>query len=372
MSKVIAIEAQRIFRKKKGGMDVVVLEIIRELQKIDKVNRYYILVAPGPDRCLEPTGNFTIVEIPGNFYPLWEQYLLVKALRKISPDIVHCTSNTAPLFWRGKMLLTLHDIIFLEKLEGRNSSRYQQMGRIYRRLFVPPLLRRDIPLITVSNSEKEHIRHALGIADSRIRVIYNACSDHFYRRDFGAEPRENRAIPDQYFLALGNTDPRKNMMGLLRAYRLYRSFSPNPIPLVITALSAEELQQYLLQLDASDLTSHIILPGFVSWKDLPWWYSGAVAFLYISLREGFGIPILESMACGTPVLTSSISSMPEVAGSNGLLADPFMPDQIADWLLRLETDESLREAQSRYGLERVKHFSWRKSAEQVLSLYRDL
>lgn len=372
MSKVIAIEAQRIFRQRKGGMDVVILEIIRELQKIDKINRYYILVAPGPDRCLQSTANFAIVEIPGTFYPLWEQYLLIKALRKIAPDIVHCTSNTAPLLWRGKLILTLHDIIFLERLEGRNSSRYQQMGRIYRRWIVPQLLRRDIPLITVSNSEKEHIQHALGIADSRIRVVYNACSDHFFRRDFTAEPREKRAIPAHYFLALGNTDPRKNMPGLLRAYRLYRSHSLDPIPLVITALSGEELQHYLMQIGATELYSHIILPGFVSWKDLPWWYSGAVAFLYVSLREGFGIPILEAMACGTPVLTSSISSMPEVAGPNGLLADPFMPDQIADWLLRLETDELLRETQSRYGLERATRFSWRKSAGKVLDLYNQL
>ncbi|MGE4568072.1 MAG: glycosyltransferase, partial [Bacteroidales bacterium] len=139
-----------------------------------------------------------------------------------------------------------------------------------------------------------------------------------------------------------------------------------------TALSGDELQHYLLQIGATELYSHIILPGFVSWKDLPWWYSGAVAFLYVSLREGFGIPVLESMACGTPVLTSSISSMPEVAGPNGLLVDPFMPDQIADWLLRLETDEQLRETQSRYGLERATRFSWRKSAGKVLDLYNQL
>lgn len=372
MSKIIAIEAQRIFRQRKGGMDVVALEVIRELQQIDKENQYYIFVAPGPDKCLQSTPNFTIVEVPGTFYPLWEQFLLVKALHKIRPHLLHCTSNTAPLLWKGKMLLTLHDIIFLEQLEGRSSSHYQQMGRIYRRWVVPLLLRRDIPLITVSNSEKEHIQHALGIEKSRIRVVYNACSSHFFARDFHAEPREQRTIPSQYFLALGNTDPRKNMSGLLRAYRIYREHSDNPLPLVITALSPQELHNYLLQTEAVDLTPHILLPGFVSWSDLPWWYSGATAFLYVSLREGFGIPILEAMACGTPVLTSSISSMPEVAGPQGLLANPFVPEQIADWLLRLEKEDALRETQSAYGLERVKQFSWRKAASDLLEMYNSL
>lgn len=372
MSKIIAIEAQRIFRQRKGGMDIVALELIRELQKIDQVNRYYILVAPGPDKCLFSTPNVTIVEVPGSFYPLWEQVLLVKALRAIHPDILHCTSNTAPLCWTGKMVITLHDIIFLEKLEGHNSSHYQQMGRMYRRLVVPSLLRRDIPLITVSQSEKEHLQYALGIAPNRIKVVYNACSSHFYRRDFSSEAREFRSIPDAYFLALGNSDPRKNMSGLLRAYRLYRTRSDSPIPLVITALSSHELHDYLLGIDAFDLTPHILLPGFVSWSDLPWWYSGATAFIYVSLREGFGIPILEAMACGTPVLTSVISSMPEVAGAQGLLTDPFVPEQIADWLLRLEKDDQLREMQSAYGRERVKAFSWQKSASDLLEMYNSL
>ena len=118
----IAIEAQRIYRKEKHGMDYVALEMIRELQKSDTDNEYYILVAPGKDRCLEESDNMHIVEINCFSYPLWEQIALPMALKKIKPDLLHCTSNTAPLFCNVTLVLTLHDIIFLEKKHGKTLS----------------------------------------------------------------------------------------------------------------------------------------------------------------------------------------------------------------------------------------------------------
>ena len=133
----IAIEAQRIFRPNKHGMAFVALESIRCLQQIDHENEYFILVAPGEDRCLQSSSNMHIIELPSKGgYPLWEQYALPKALKKINPDVLHCTSNTAPVFCDTPLVLTLHDIIFLEKKTGSNSSLYQKMGWHYRRLVV--------------------------------------------------------------------------------------------------------------------------------------------------------------------------------------------------------------------------------------------
>ena len=117
----IAIEAQRIFRRKKHGMDFVALESIRELQRLDKVNDYYILVSPGEDRCIEETSNFHIVEVKMPSYPLWEQIGLPLAIRKIKPDLLHCTSNTDPLFCNVPLILTLHDFIFMEKRQVKKS-----------------------------------------------------------------------------------------------------------------------------------------------------------------------------------------------------------------------------------------------------------
>ena len=118
----IAIEAQRIFRPNKHGMDFVALEAIRQLQKIDRENEYFIFVAPGPDRCLEESDNLRIVEVKCPTYPLWEQVALPAALRKVKPDLLHCTSNTAPIRCSVPLILTLHDIIFLEKRQDTNKS----------------------------------------------------------------------------------------------------------------------------------------------------------------------------------------------------------------------------------------------------------
>lgn len=118
----IAIEAQRIFRKEKHGMDYVALETIRELQKIDQQNEYFILVSPGDDVCLQESANMHIVTVNWPSYPLWEQIGLPLALKKIKPDLLHCTSNTAPVYGNIPLVLTLHDIIFLEKKQGKNQS----------------------------------------------------------------------------------------------------------------------------------------------------------------------------------------------------------------------------------------------------------
>ena len=130
----IAIEAQRIFRPNKHGMDFVALESIRELQRIDKKNEYFIFVSPGEDRCLYESDNVHIIELNCPTYPLWEQIALPRAVSKIKPDLLHCTSNTAPINSPVPLILTLHDIIFLEPRQSNNKSLYQNMGWYYRRL----------------------------------------------------------------------------------------------------------------------------------------------------------------------------------------------------------------------------------------------
>ena len=163
----IAIEAQRIFRKNKHGMDFVALESIKELQKIDKKNQYYILVAPGEDKCLKETGNFKIIEFGSTFYPCWEQFNLPRELKKIKPDILHCTSNTAPFFCSVPLILTLHDIIFLEPRGSKNKSLYQNLGWYYRKLIVPKILPKCNKIITVSSFECKRIKESLKLSASR-------------------------------------------------------------------------------------------------------------------------------------------------------------------------------------------------------------
>ena len=169
----IGIEAQRIFRKNKHGMDYVVLQEIIELQKTDHRNEYFIFVAPGPDVCIKDSQNVHIIEVEGSFYPLWEQWSLPRAAREMGVDLLHCTSNTAPIHCNIPLILTLHDIIFLEPRDKRNRSLYQNMGWLYRRLVVPRILGKCRRIITVSEFEQQNIINKLGLSKQQVAMIYN-------------------------------------------------------------------------------------------------------------------------------------------------------------------------------------------------------
>lgn len=368
----IAIEAQRIFRPNKHGMDFVVLEAIRCLQQIDRENEYYVLVSPGEDRCLEPSGNVHIVEVKGPTYPVWEQIALPRAVARIRPDLLHCTSNTAPIRTTCPLVLTLHDIIFLEPREASSPSLYQNMGRLYRRLVVPLILPKCRKIITVSHFECNRIRKALQLPEDKITAIYNGYSRHF-RPVEHPETVTARYIPSTgYFFFLGNTDPKKNSVRTLKAYRLYLQRSAVKRPLLIADLKQAYLDQLLKENALEDLRPSVHLSGYIPNTDLPSIYSGAFAFLYTSLRESFGIPLLEGMASGTPVITSNTSSMPEVGGREAILTDPTDEESIATQMLRLEFDPVFYNEQVAYGLERAKLFSWEHTARKLLALYREV
>lgn len=365
----IAIEAQRIFRPNKHGMDFVALETLRCLQHLDTRNEYFVLVGEGDDCCLEESPNMHIITLRGGIYPLWEQWTLPRAVARIKPDLLHCTSNTAPIWGATPLVVTLHDIIFLEKQSSRNPSLYQSLGRIYRRIVVPRILPRCRKIITVSQFECERIRTALGLAPDRITAIHNGYNARFKPLKECRQTTKKYLLDDHYLLFLGNTDPKKNTAGTLRAYVRYVEQSANPLPLLIADLSEQAVGAVLREIGAEHLRTMLRVPGYIPNGDLPAIYNGAEAFLYTSLRESFGIPQLEAMACGTPVVTSSTSAIPEIAGPGAIMVDPEDAEAIASALLRLETDAEYRRTQIAYGLERVKLFSWESTAKQLLALY---
>ena len=370
----IAIEAQRIFRANKHGMDFVALETIRELQKLDTTNKYFILVGSGPDHCLRETPNMHIIEINCPTYPLWEQIALPRVLKKIKPDILHCTSNTAPLYCSVPLILTLHDIIFLEPRKDSNKSLYQNMGWYYRRLIVPHILSHCKKIITVSNYERNHILEALKLPQEQIAAVYNGYNKHFHPIDKKEIPSIVKKYTDveNYIFFLGNTDPKKNVPRTLKAYSLYLQCSSLQLPLLIADLKEDVLNETLKKLQIEHIKPHIHCIGYVPNADLPYLYNGAYIFLYTSLRESFGIPILEAMDCCTTEITSNTSSMPEIAGEQSVLANPYQEQSITEKLLLLESDTNLYQQQVIYGLQRIKAFSWENTANALLSIYSSL
>lgn len=370
----IGIEAQRIFRPDKHGMDFVILEVLRHLQQQNDGNEYFVFVAPGEDRCLDSTEKMHVIELNCPTYPLWEQWALPRAAGRANIDLLHCTSNTAPIHCPVPLVLTLHDIIYLNSRKTKGMSRYQQLGWYYRRWNVPRIIEHCQHIITVSHTEYTNILNHFPQLKGKLSVVHNGYSEHFQPiSDSETRKVTSKYLSDNtYLLFLGNKDPRKNTEGVLRAYHEYLNRSQQSLKLVITGLERECIERMLAKQGIEICSPNIIHTGYVPGEDLLALYNGAFTFLFPSLKEGFGIPVLESMACGTPVITSNCSSLPEVAGKGGLLINPFNPQEITDMLLRLENDNELYHNQSAYGLERVKQFSWIKTTDEYLNIYKQL
>lgn len=369
----IAIEAQRIFRPNKHGMDFVALETIRELQKRNDGNQYFVIVAPGEDRCLKESPNLSIIELNSSTYPIWEQVALPRIVKRLGVDLLHCTSNTAPLRCPVPLVLTLHDIIYLEPRQHRSPSLYQEMGWHYRRLVVPRILKKCKKIITVSQFECDRIRHALNIPSERITAIYNGYSTHFTQQATIDLDIVRKYIPHNDFLFfLGNTDPKKNAARTLKAYSLYLQQSEVKRPLLIADLKKDYIDHLLDQEKIIEIKSYLYYPGYIANKDLATLYNAAFAFLYPSLRESFGIPMIEAMACGTPIIIGNTSAMPEVAGVGAMSVDPYKPEEISNAILKLEIDSALYQRQKEYGITRASLFSWEKTASECVELYQSL
>lgn len=227
----IAIEAQRIFRKDKHGMDFVILETLKELQKRKDGNEYYVFVAPGEDRCLEESENLHIIELRCPTYPLWEQIALPRAVRKLKADLLHCTSNTAPLWCPVPLVLTLHDIIYLEPRQHRSPSFYQEMGWHYRRLIVPRILKKARKIITVSQFECTRIREALQLPKEVIKAVYNGYSAYFTMQETPDKSIVQKYIAHPDFLFFSwKYRPQKECGAYPESIRVISASIPNETP----------------------------------------------------------------------------------------------------------------------------------------------
>lgn len=360
---------------------MVALELIRNLQQIDHENEYFIFVKPDEDNTvIKETANFKIVPLEGGSYPMWEQFALTKAAKKYGCQILHCTSNTAPVNCTVPLVTTLHDIIYMEssylKILSGSATPYQKFGNMYRKLVVPRVVKNSRKIITVSHFEKNRIADFFGMkGDNRLTAVYNGVSEHFKPVTDAAQlqrVKNKYQLPDNFFFFLGNTDPKKNTGGTLKAFSDFRKQTLADYKLVMLDYDKTELQKILEEIGDPGLIEHIVLTGYVVNTDLPAIYCQSKTFLYPSLRESFGIPMLEAMACGVPVITSNTSSMPEVAGDAALIVNPFKPEEITAAMIRLYNDNDCKQKFAQAGFKRAAVFSWKAMAEEVLNIYKEI
>ncbi|MEI8084868.1 MAG: glycosyltransferase family 1 protein [Paludibacter sp.] len=373
----IGIEGQRLYRTKKHGMDMVALELIKNLQLIDKENEYVIFVKPDADNtCIPTASNFKIIELGGGPYPTWEQIALPKAAQKEGCDILHCTSNTGPIFCKVPLVTILHDIIYLESVSifKKGGTWYQKIGNMYRRWVVPTIARKSVRVVTVSNFEKERIKNFMGLG-SNLVAIYNGVGEHFKRIDdlkTLSQAKLKYKLPDNFMFFLGNTDPKKNTPNVLKAFADFNTKSDTKYKLVMLDFEENALQQILKDINCSDLRKDIVMTGYVPNAEMPAIINQCKVFLYPSLRESFGIPILEGMACGVPVITSNTSSMPEIAGDAAAIVDPLKPEQIVEAIQKILSNQAYCNELCEKGMARAKDFSWKRMAEKNLELYKEV
>ncbi len=370
----IGIEAQRIFRPKKHGMDIYALELIRAIQQLDTQNEYVVFVKPDKDVCLQSSQNLKVVEVKGKTYIDWEQISLPKAIEQENIDLMHFTSNTASVNIKCPFILTLHDIIYLEKFFSKGSL-YQVAGHFYRRWNVPKIAPKAEYVLTVSEFEKLQIQKSLGIKYTQLKAIYNAYNQNFRMiedEEALEQVRKKYNLPCDFIFFLGNKAPKKNMKRVLEAYAAYIDQNLTPLNLVIAESSENDIMQLLTEINRKDIFEKIILTGYVQHSELPYIYNLATLFLYPSLRESFGIPIIEAMACGTPVITSNTSAMPEVADDAAMLVNPFDVEAITQAIKKVLENKKLYNHLKYSGLNRAMAFSWENTAQKTINLYNDI
>ncbi len=295
---------------------------------------------------------------------LWEQALLPWVARREGIDLLHNMAFVGPVASPCPFIVTVHDLSFLFYPHS-----FRPLRRSYLRLFARISVHRARRVIAVSESTKRDLVETYGISSAKIDVVHNGVDESFrpLPADQVAAFRQQKKLPDRFALFVGTLEPRKNIAGLLDAYAKLPEGRP---PLVLVGGKGWFYDEIFGRVQALGLNNEVRFAGFVPTEELPFWFNAADLFVYPSLYEGFGLPPLEAMACGTAVITSTTSSLPEVVGRAGQLVDPTDADALAATMSRVLGDGDLRREMQVAGLKQAAGFSWEEAARKTVDSYR--
>lgn len=362
----IAVDAHAIGRHLTGN-EVYVRSLLREFAALDPEFDFVAYISENGAEKLIPK-RFEKRHVASDPY-LRLGWHLSHRLAAEPADLLH-VQYTAPLFGKTPVVATVHDVSFIEHPEYFTAWRRLQL-----RMNVARTVALASRIITVSEFSRDAILRAYPVSPEKVRVVPNAATPEFrvVSRGRAAQAvRHQFAIDAPFIFSVGDLQPRKNHIGLITAFTSLVSNHPElKHHLVITGQKTWFTSKVMAAAQASGLASRIHFTGFVSDADLVNLYNAADCFVFPSFYEGFGLPILEAMACGRAVACSGTSAMPEVAEGAGLLFDPRNPASIARAMADVLLDSELRQRLEARGLQRAAHFSWRKSAEATLDVYRD-
>ncbi|MCP4437864.1 MAG: glycosyltransferase family 4 protein [Aureispira sp.] len=361
----IAINTRFLLKDKLEGLGGVTYEITKRLVQNHPEHEFLFLFDRPYAEEFVFADNITPIKIfpparhPFLFY-LFYEWGIPPVIKKHNPDIFISMDNMTSIRAKCKKLLVMHDVAWRHYPEGVN-----KLVLKYYQHFTPKFLNTSDKIVSVSQYTKDDLIKQFNTASDKIDVIPNGCSTDFTPVTAPQQQaaQDKYAEGQPYFLYVGSIHPRKNIPRLLKAFEQFKTTSSSPIKLVLGGRMAWKTGEVGEALEAMQHKKDVIFLGYVSDTELPQLVGGAYASTYVSLFEGFGLPILEAMYADVPSITSNISSMPEVAGDAGLLADPTSVDSIAQQMLKIWSKEGLRDQLIEKGRIQKQQFSWDRAAE---------
>lgn len=356
----IAIDASRATVARMTGTERYALELIRGIIRHNTSHNItlYFRDAPPPDLFIaQGWVNHRVIPFPR----LWTHFRFAAALWHARPDVVFVPAHTLPFVFPGKGLVTVHDLGY--KLFP---AAHPLSQRLYLDLTTRYSVHRAAAVLADSQATAEDLTRFYGVPAAKIRVVYPGV-DKPVLTDSPNAVCEKYALPRRYFLFVGTLQPRKNIARIVQAYAQYRAAHVEPAGLVLAGGRG-----WLYDENWVRGVEGVFLPGYIDDADKAALYAGAIAFVFPSLYEGFGFPVVEAMHMGIPVIASTTSSLPELVGDAGLLVDPTDTGAIAQAMLRLEGDAPLRETLRERGYAQAQQFTWENAARQVLELLGEL
>jgi len=423
---LIGIDASRANRKFKSGTEWYSYHLIRQLAKLDQKNNY-ILYSDEPlvggltdltiaEEKIKPTEskvnhrgwqtitsphlNFSAKILTWPFSFFWTQARLSLEMIFARPDVLFIPAHTLPYVHPKRSVMTIHDLGFIrskqlyqtESLGPENKFSRGLINRLVKLLTVNKYsantldylnwstrfgLKHAKKVITVSHFSKEEIKKIYGVSDEKLQVIYNGCNVELYKKI--DRPDRVKAVLDKYGISqpfifyVGRLEKKKNIPDLVNAYAIMREkYKKIKHRLVLVGQASHGFDEVNYVIQEFNLNQEVIITGWIPEEDLPYIYNGASAFIFPSLYEGFGIPLIQAMACATPVAASRAGSIPEVAGDAALYFDPESKSDMAEKMAQIVTDDNLRNELVKKGLDRVKNFSWEKCTKETLAVLESL
>ncbi|MCT8975770.1 glycosyltransferase family 4 protein [Clostridium sp. CX1] len=355
------------------GIGTYTYQLINCLNRIDTINKYLLFMPENCKHDMSLKGNFYLNNITeGSSSSFWDEVNIPNILKDKNIQLYHVPQNGVglPIDKNCRFVITLHDIIPY-KMPETVSDRYLEIFSKE----IPKIVSNCDGIITVSNYSKKDIIEAFNFPENKVYVTHLASEDIYKPLDKTVSKyiaKRYYSIDGDFILYVGGFSPRKNIIGLIESFSKLVSTYKKDIKLVIAGKKGKSYDIYKSRADELHISDKVLFPGFISIEHLPYIYNASKLFVYPSFYEGFGLPPIEAMSCGVPVIASNITSVPEVVGDGGLLINPKDIDNLCNAMFRILSDDLLREKLISAGLTKASGLSWEKTAKDTIGIYNKI